>query len=40
MATDWQPYAEYMMEVMEVQEGYQKLRQEKGLYHPRPDGGH
>lgn len=36
MATDWQPYAEYMMEVMEVQEGYQNAAG-KGLYHPRPE---
>lgn len=36
MATDWQPYAEHMMEVMEAEEGYQNAAG-KGLYHPRPE---
>lgn len=35
MATDWQPYAEYMLEVMNVAPGYQNLA-EDGLYVPRP----
>ncbi|PYF79916.1 MULTISPECIES: tRNA (guanosine(46)-N7)-methyltransferase TrmB [Marinomonas] len=36
MATDWEPYAEHMMEVMEAQEGYQNAAG-KGQYHPRPE---
>ncbi|TPE54984.1 tRNA (guanosine(46)-N7)-methyltransferase TrmB [Maribrevibacterium harenarium] len=36
MATDWEPYAEHMLEVMEAQENYQNVAG-KGLYHPRPD---
>ncbi|ETX12556.1 tRNA (guanine-N(7)-)-methyltransferase [Marinomonas ushuaiensis DSM 15871] len=36
MATDWQPYAEHMMEVMEVQEGYVNAAG-VGEYHPRPE---
>lgn len=36
MATDWQPYAEYMMEVMEEQANYQNAAG-KGEYHPRPE---
>lgn len=35
MATDWQPYAEYMLEVMNVAPGYQNLA-EDGQYVPRP----
>jgi tRNA (guanine-N7-)-methyltransferase len=35
MATDWQPYAEYMLEVMNVAPGYQNLADD-GLYVPRP----
>ncbi|NLQ18088.1 tRNA (guanosine(46)-N7)-methyltransferase TrmB [Marinomonas sp. M1K-6] len=36
MATDWQPYAEHMMEVMESQTQYDNAAG-KGLYHPRPE---
>lgn len=36
MATDWQPYAEHMLEVMELQENYTNAAG-KGLYHPRPE---
>lgn len=36
MATDWEPYAEHMLEVMEVAEGYENTAGE-GNYHPRPD---
>lgn len=36
MATDWENYAEHMMEVMEVAEGYENAAG-KGEYHPRPD---
>ncbi|CUB02726.1 tRNA (guanosine(46)-N7)-methyltransferase TrmB [Marinomonas fungiae] len=36
MATDWEPYAEHMMEVMEVQENYENAAG-KGNYHPRPE---
>ncbi len=36
MATDWQPYAEYMIEVMEEQAQYENAAG-KGLYHPRPE---
>ncbi|MEO9275041.1 tRNA (guanosine(46)-N7)-methyltransferase TrmB [Marinomonas sp. 5E14-1] len=36
MATDWQPYAEHMMEVMEAQANYTNAA-EKGEYHPRPE---
>ena len=36
MATDWQPYAEHMMEVMEPAEGYSnKAGHEQ--YSPQPD---
>jgi tRNA (guanine-N7-)-methyltransferase len=35
MATDWQPYAEYMLEVMNVAPGYRNLA-EDGQYVPRP----
>jgi len=36
MATDWEPYAEHMLEVMEVAEGYENVAGQ-GNYHPRPD---
>lgn len=36
MATDWQPYAEHMMEVMEGQAGYMNAAS-VGEYHPRPE---
>jgi tRNA (guanine-N7-)-methyltransferase len=36
MATDWQPYAEYMLEVMEAQVVYAN-KAGKGEYHPRPE---
>ncbi|WP_396587997.1 tRNA (guanosine(46)-N7)-methyltransferase TrmB [Bermanella sp. R86510] len=36
MATDWENYAEHMLEVMEVQPGYENLAG-KNQYHPRPD---
>ncbi|WP_422911018.1 tRNA (guanosine(46)-N7)-methyltransferase TrmB [Pseudomonas sp. MAC6] len=35
MATDWQPYAEYMLEVMNAAPGYQNLAAD-GQYVPRP----
>ncbi len=35
MATDWQPYAEYMLEVMNAAPGYQNLAAD-GSYVPRP----
>ncbi len=36
MATDWQPYAEHMMEVMEVAEGYTNAAG-AGEYSPQPE---
>ncbi|MGO3344244.1 MAG: tRNA (guanosine(46)-N7)-methyltransferase TrmB [Marinomonas sp.] len=36
MATDWAPYAEHMLEVMEAQENYSNAAG-KGNYHPRPE---
>jgi tRNA (guanine-N7-)-methyltransferase len=36
MATDWENYAEHMLEVMSAAEGYQNLASD-GLYVPRPD---
>ena len=36
MATDWQPYAEYMLEVMSAAPGYQNLAAD-GQYVPRPE---
>jgi tRNA (guanine-N7-)-methyltransferase len=36
MATDWEPYAEHMMEVMEVAPGYENLAG-KGEFSPQPD---
>lgn len=36
MATDWEPYAEHMLEVMEAQDNYENAAG-KGQYHPRPD---
>lgn len=36
MATDWEPYAEHMMEVMEAQDNYENVAG-KGNYHPRPE---
>jgi len=36
MATDWQPYAEHMMEVMEEQTNYVNAAG-VGEYHPRPE---
>lgn len=36
MATDWQPYAEHMLEVMNAAPGYRNLA-EDGAYVPRPD---
>ncbi|AEF53498.1 tRNA (guanosine(46)-N7)-methyltransferase TrmB [Marinomonas posidonica] len=36
MATDWQPYAEHMMEVMEEQSLYQNAAG-KAQYYPRPE---
>ncbi|SBS40405.1 tRNA (guanine-N(7)-)-methyltransferase [Marinomonas spartinae] len=36
MATDWQPYAEHMMEVMEAQTIYENAAG-KGQYYPRPE---
>ncbi|WP_218192008.1 tRNA (guanosine(46)-N7)-methyltransferase TrmB [Pseudomonas sp. M30-35] len=35
MATDWEPYAEYMLEVMNVAPGYKNMADD-GLYVPRP----
>lgn len=36
MATDWEHYAEQMLEVMEAAPGYENISG-KGEYHPRPD---
>lgn len=36
MATDWEPYAEHMMEVMEAQQNYINTAG-KNTYHPRPE---
>ena len=36
MATDWEPYAEYMLEVMNVAPGYRNQAAD-GLYVPRPE---
>ncbi len=36
MATDWENYAEHMLEVMEAAEGYENVAGH-GKYHPRPD---
>ncbi|SDJ40109.1 tRNA (guanosine(46)-N7)-methyltransferase TrmB [Pseudomonas indica] len=36
MATDWEPYAEHMLEVMQVAPGYRNLAQD-GRFVPRPD---
>jgi tRNA (guanine-N7-)-methyltransferase len=36
MATDWQNYAEWMLEHMETAPGYENIAG-KGNYHPRPD---
>lgn len=36
MATDWEPYAEHMLEVMEAQDNYSNAAG-KGSYHPRPE---
>lgn len=36
MATDWENYAEWMLEHMESAEGYENVAG-KGQYHPRPD---
>ncbi|OEO23301.1 tRNA (guanosine(46)-N7)-methyltransferase TrmB [Pseudomonas sp. J237] len=36
MATDWEPYAEYMLEVMNAAPGYQNLAAD-GHYVPRPE---
>lgn len=36
MATDWEPYAEYMLEVMSLAPGYRNLA-EDNRYVPRPD---
>jgi tRNA (guanine-N7-)-methyltransferase len=36
MATDWQPYAEYMVEVMDLCEGFENI-QKSSPYSPRPD---
>ncbi|WP_300425712.1 tRNA (guanosine(46)-N7)-methyltransferase TrmB [uncultured Thalassolituus sp.] len=36
MATDWENYAEHMMEVMEVQDGYENVAG-KNEYMPRPE---
>ena len=36
LATDWEPYAEYMLEVMEAEEGYENITG-AGQYSPRPD---
>lgn len=36
MATDWQPYAEHMLEVMEATPGFNNCAGD-GQYHPRPD---
>ena len=36
MATDWEPYAEHMLEVMSSPDGY-KNQSESNDYVPRPD---
>ncbi|WP_242521686.1 tRNA (guanosine(46)-N7)-methyltransferase TrmB [Motiliproteus sp. SC1-56] len=36
MATDWEPYAEHMMEVMSAAEGYRNVAGE-GAYSPQPE---
>ncbi|MDF1763100.1 MAG: tRNA (guanosine(46)-N7)-methyltransferase TrmB, partial [Oleibacter sp.] len=36
MATDWENYAEHMMEVMEAQDGYENIA-DKNEYVPRPE---
>jgi tRNA (guanine-N7-)-methyltransferase len=36
MATDWEPYAEQMLEVMEAAPGYENIAG-KDTYHPRPE---
>jgi len=36
MATDWEPYADYMMEVMSVADGFAN-QQEDYCFTPRPD---
>ncbi len=36
LATDWEPYAESMLEVMEAAEGFKNMAG-PGLYSPRPD---
>ena len=36
MATDWEPYAEHMLEVMEAQAQYENVAG-KNTYHPRPE---
>ncbi|CDL33986.1 tRNA (guanine46-N7-)-methyltransferase [Enterobacter hormaechei] len=36
MATDWEPYAEHMLEVMSSLDGY-KNQSESNDYVPRPD---
>ncbi len=36
MATDWQPYAEYMLEIMQKSKGFENLSAE-GNYVPAPD---
>lgn len=36
MATDWEHYAEHMLEVMEAADGYENTAG-KNQYHPRPD---
>ncbi len=36
MATDWEPYAEHMLEVMEAADGYENVAGQN-QYHPRPD---
>ena len=36
MATDWEPYAEHMLEVMEAQTQYENVAG-KNTYHPRPE---
>jgi tRNA (guanine-N7-)-methyltransferase len=36
LATDWEPYAEHMLEVMEVAEGFANLAG-PGQFSPRPD---
>ncbi len=36
MATDWEPYAEHMMEVMSAADGYENAAG-TGAYAPQPD---